>query len=69
MNKGSYDEIKTAYIMYQIFSAINYCHKNKIVNHDLSIENILVSEIKNANESLQQNPNLGNLNLGGGITT
>ena len=47
MNKGSYDEIKTAYIMYQIFSAINYCHKNKIVNHDLSIENILVSEIKN----------------------
>ena len=47
MNKGSYDEIKTAYIMYQIFSAINYCHKNKIVNHNLSIENILVSEIKN----------------------
>ena len=30
INKGAYDERKAAYIMYQIFSAINYFHKNKI---------------------------------------
>ena len=46
MNKGGYDENKTAYIMYQIFSAVNYCHKNKIINRELTLENILVSEIK-----------------------
>jgi calcium-dependent protein kinase len=33
--------------MFQIFSAVNYCHKNKIFNRGLTIENILISEIKN----------------------
>ena len=47
MNKGAYDERKAAYIMFQIFSAVNYCHKNKIINRGLTIENILISEIKN----------------------
>ena len=47
LNKGAYDERKSAYIMYQIFSAVNYCHKNKIINRGLVIENILISEIKN----------------------
>ena len=47
MNKGVCDENKTAYIMYQIFSAVNYCHKNKIINRELTLENILISEIKN----------------------
>ena len=47
INKGAYDERKAAYIMYQIFSAVNYCHKNKIINRGLVIENILISEIKN----------------------
>ena len=30
LNKGAYDEKTAAYIMHQIFSAVNYCHKNKI---------------------------------------
>ena len=47
LNKGAYDEKTAAYIMHQIFSAINYCHKNKIINRELVLENILVSEIKN----------------------
>ena len=46
LNKGEYDEKTVAYIMHQIFSAINYCHKNNVINRDLSIENILISEIK-----------------------
>ena len=46
LNKGEYDEKAVAYIMHQIFSAINYCHKNNVINRDLSIENILISEIK-----------------------
>ena len=32
--------------MHQIFSAINYCHKNKVINRNLSLENILISEIR-----------------------
>ena len=47
LNNGAYDEKTAAYIMHQIFSAVNYCHKNKIVNRELVAENILVSEIKN----------------------
>lgn len=46
LNKGQYDEKTSAYIMYQIFSALNYCHINDIINRDLSIENILISDIK-----------------------
>lgn len=46
LNKGVYNEIQAAYIMHQIFSAINYCHKNKVINRNLSIENILISEIR-----------------------
>ena len=46
LNKGVYNEIQTAYIMHQIFSAVNYCHKNKIINRGLALENILVSEIR-----------------------
>ena len=47
LNNGAYDEKTTAYIMYQILSAINYYHKNKIINRSLSLENILISEKRN----------------------
>ena len=46
LNKGVYNEIQAAYIMHQIFSAVNYCHKNKVINRNLTLENILVSEIR-----------------------
>ena len=42
INKGPFDETYTAYVMYQIFSAINYCHKMNIVHRDLKPENILI---------------------------
>ena len=32
------------YIMYQIFSAVNYCHKMNIIHRDLNPENILISD-------------------------
>ena len=37
-------EIQVAYIMYQVFSALNYCHKMKIIHRDLKPENILITK-------------------------
>ena len=42
VDKGPFDETYSAYIMYQIFSAINYCHKMNIIHRDLKPENILI---------------------------
>ena len=33
--------------MYQLFTAVNYCHKKHIINRSLSLDNILISEKKN----------------------
>ena len=41
-NYGPFDEKYTAYVMYQIFSAINYCHSMNIIHRDLKPENILI---------------------------
>ena len=42
INKGPFDEKYSAYILYQVFSAVNYCHKMHIVHRDLKPENILI---------------------------
>jgi calcium-dependent protein kinase len=42
IQKGPFNEGYTSYVMYQIFSAINYCHKNNIIHRDLNPENILI---------------------------
>jgi len=42
VNEGPFDEDFTAYIMYQIFSAIFYCHSMNILHRDLKPENILL---------------------------
>ena len=39
---GPFDERYSAYVMYQIFSAINYCHNMNIIHRDLKPENILI---------------------------
>ena len=39
---GPLSEKQTAYILYQILSAINYCHKMNIIHRDLKPENILI---------------------------
>ena len=41
-SKGPFNEKTSSYIMYQIFSAINYCHKMGIIHRDLKPENILI---------------------------
>ena len=38
------NEIQSAYIMFQLFSALNYCHKMKIIHRDLKPENIFISK-------------------------
>ena len=44
IDKGPFSEKYSAYVMYQIFSAVNYCHKMHIVHRDLKPENILIVE-------------------------
>ena len=44
IQKGPFDEGYSAYVMYQIFSAINYCHKMHIIHRDLNPENILIMD-------------------------
>ena len=41
------NEYQVAYIMFQLFSALNYCHKRKIIHRDLKPENILISKNEN----------------------
>ena len=42
--KSKLTEIQCAYIMYQILSAIHYCHNIKIIHRDLKPENILIKK-------------------------
>ena len=42
IDKGPFNENYSAYVMYQILSAINYCHNMKIIHRDLKPENILI---------------------------
>ena len=42
IQKGPFTEKYSAYVMYQILSAVNYCHKMHIIHRDLKPENILI---------------------------
>ena len=42
VDKGPFNEKYSAYVMLQVFSAINYCHNMKIIHRDLKPENILI---------------------------
>ena len=46
-NNGPFTEIQSSYIMHQLFSVVNYCHKMKIIHRDLKPENILVNKNEN----------------------
>jgi calcium-dependent protein kinase len=48
---GPFTEIQASYIMHQLFSVVNYCHKMKIIHRDLKPENILIN--KNENNFVQ----------------
>ena len=39
---GPFDEKYSSYVLYQIFSAINYCHNMNIIHRDIKPENILI---------------------------
>ena len=47
IDRGPFNENYSAYVMFQIISAINYCHSMKIIHRDLKPENILISERDN----------------------
>ena len=42
VDKGPFNERYSAYVIFQILSAINYCHNMKIIHRDLKPENILI---------------------------
>ena len=42
--EGAQTEIFSALIMFQLFSAINYCHIRKIIHRDLKPENIMLED-------------------------
>jgi len=42
VKEGPFDEDFASYIMFQIFSAVNYCHNMNILHRDLKPENILI---------------------------
>ena len=46
MKKSIFNEAQVACIMYQILSAVNYCHKMKIMHRDLKPENILITKVE-----------------------
>ena len=46
-NKGPFTEIQASYIMHQLLSVVNYCHKMKIIHRDIKPENILISKNEN----------------------
>ena len=46
-NNGPFTEIQASYIMHQLFSVVNYCHKMKIIHRDLKPENILINKNDN----------------------
>ena len=46
---GPFSEKYTAYVMFQIFSAINYCHNMNIIHRDLKPENILILDRNKSN--------------------
>ena len=48
ISKGPFNEKYSAYVLYQVFSAVNYCHKMNILHRDLKPENILIID-KNDN--------------------
>lgn len=44
LDNGPFNENYSAYVMYQLLSAVNFCHNNKIIHRDINPENILISE-------------------------
>jgi len=46
---GPFNEKQAAYIIYQLLSAINFCHSSNIIHRDLKPENILIDTIKEDN--------------------
>jgi calcium-dependent protein kinase len=48
-----FSELNAGRIMYQIFSAVNYCHNINIIHRDLKPENILIEKKEGNNYSIK----------------
>lgn len=55
LEKGTFSEKEAIKIMISLLSAINYCHKNKIIHRDIKPENILlVNPVKTTNNTSEK---------------
>ena len=48
-NFGAFKEAQAAYIIYQLLSAVYFCHSSKILHRDLKPENIIIESSKKNN--------------------
>ncbi|MCQ2818395.1 MAG: protein kinase [archaeon] len=47
--QGQFEEPRAAFIMFQLLSALNYCHERNVIHKDIKPENILISHKEYSN--------------------
>ena len=49
-NPNGLDPENVRHYMYQVFKAIEFCHRNNVIHRDIKLENILISAVEDRSE-------------------